>query len=181
MNFPFTFTCWQLCKWNFGANTINYWQFFCWVGVTTVYLAAENWKANRNWMDKLGLDFENVQNFFLTKNLPQVPEFFFVCLVCPTCAYCCRHWTRHNSPKGDGNNRNTCAMVFLLKWPKRSTFQYELWIWHICPPDRYCVSAQNWKYCKSVNIVENNCKKFAKTVKFDTNFCFLESASFREF
>ena len=74
-------------------------------------------------------------------------------------------------------------MVLLLKWPKRSTFQYELWIWRICPPGRYCVWEQNWKYCKSVNIIEN--KNFAKVLKFGQNceisvfFCFFELVKYK--
>ena len=118
-----------------------------------------NWKANRNWMDKLGLDFEKCKILF-KKSSPQVSEFFSVCLVRPTCTHRRRHWTRRSSPKGDRKIIGTLILqryVFFLKWPKRSTFQYELWIWRICPPDRYCVCGR-----KIENIVKVS-TSFAKT------------------
>ena len=54
---------------------------------------------SRNWIEKFGLNLIT-HKILLLKCLPQVSEFFLICLVCPTFTHCCHHWTRRCSPRG---------------------------------------------------------------------------------
>ena len=154
-----------------SLNTITHWQVFCccWVGVT-VYLASWKLESKQKLDGQTWPWFWKVQNS-VKKSSPQVSEFFSVCLVRPTCTHCRRHWTRRGSPKGDRKIIRTLILQryvwygLVVEMTKPVNFSiYELWIWRICPPDRYCVCGS-----KIENIVKVSTKFCTKTVKVGLN------------